>query len=611
LKSSFTPEDVLFGLKHCGPAHSGNVLLKGGRKALFVVESQGHVFPSFRDPLTGSWQHHCPEAGCTGKWFPRIAIGASNGVTDVWAISGGTAYHVDPAKAGFKSPPADDFSLIPVPGQNVDQVAVGGPGRAWATTSSGQNFYMTTNWLQFGGDATHSGFNSFDTTISVSNISGLHALTTFTPPLSQMVGIQSSPVVVTAVSIPGVGSRDVAYYTTAMGQIWALDAHTGTEYWHATPPAPPALTVWPMASTPAVNSSLNHVYMAGGDGKVHRFALGAVGVPAEVALPGGSAGVYSLNLDKENAVTSLTISPDLPSNPGYLYVGSGGNRGCESGQGTACQGHVTTLDIGSGGIKVFNAICSNINGHPTSCASNGAGIWSRYGGVTFDPVTSAVYAVSGNGTYDAAAYKYGNAILKLSRSGGGGAGWPTNGVPVGSFSANSGGYDLGSTSLLVLPTNNGTGQPNVGFHVGRDKKLRLINLQTMALLIDPAADLGTSNAPLRTPAMWVNPADGKIYFYVNVGYADKLKAFRLDTTPTLKLTDLGWTLETTTDIGGSPTIANGILYYSNGNKLLALNALTGAKLWEAPISSSAGQAARETPVLVNGTLYFGVAAYGL
>ncbi len=86
----------------------------------------------------------------------------------------------------------------------------------------------TYDWLQFNGDARHSGNNTLETQIAASNVSGLKKLFTVTLPRS--IRADSTVSVLTNVTTSS-GTRDLAFLLTAEGRIMALDAHTGATIW--------------------------------------------------------------------------------------------------------------------------------------------------------------------------------------------------------------------------------------------------------------------------------------------------------------------------------------------------------------------------------------------
>lgn len=133
------------------------------------------------------------------------------------------------------------------------------------------------DWLQFNGDASHSGNNIFEYKISVSNVGQLQMLFQVTlPGIADGSAVYLSNVKTTS------GFRDLFFVTTRSGYITALDAHTGAILWSKQyGPAgclinnnqarnEPCYTT----SSPAIDPNRKFVYSYGLDGYVHKYAVG-------------------------------------------------------------------------------------------------------------------------------------------------------------------------------------------------------------------------------------------------------------------------------------------------------------------------------------------------
>src|SRR2546430_9222866 len=124
------------------------------------------------------------------------------------------------------------------------------------------------DWLQFGGDAQHSGRNTAETTITPSNVGALVQKYQVT----LLATADGAPVFLEAVSTP-TGTKDLLFVTTGDGRIIALDAQTGTQVWtrqygagtcQINQTGGPCYTT----SSPAIDSNRQHVYSYGLDGNV-------------------------------------------------------------------------------------------------------------------------------------------------------------------------------------------------------------------------------------------------------------------------------------------------------------------------------------------------------
>jgi eukaryotic-like serine/threonine-protein kinase len=70
------------------------------------------------------------------------------------------------------------------------------------------------------------------------------------------------------------------------------------------------------------------------------------------------------------------------------------------------------------------------------------------------------------------------------------------------------------------------------------------------------------------------------------------------------------------EVRSSPTVANGVVYFgSDDYNLYALNATTGAKLWNyttgGEVHYTTGDEVRSSPTVANGVVYFGSDDYNL
>ena len=101
---------------------------------------------------------------------------------------------------------------------------------------------------------------------------------------------------------------------------------------------------------------------------------------------------------------------------------------------------------------------------------------------------------------------------------------------------------------------------------------------------------------LTTPTVWTNPADGSTWVFVvnNIGASALQVVYDASGNPSLSLK---WK---NTNVGKTATIANGVLYYANGNHVDAYNPTTGAVLWT---DASLTPVHWQSPIVANGVLY--------
>src|SRR5436305_226284 len=133
------------------------------------------------------------------------------------------------------------------------------------------------DWLQFDGNAQHSGINEQETIITPENVGQLHVLfqvSLKTPGLAatnDRETVDSAPVYLSAVTIHPGETRDLLFVNTTDANLYALDAHTGKNIWsasHANPNCTNALGIPCITTaTPAIDLDRQYIYSYGFDGK--------------------------------------------------------------------------------------------------------------------------------------------------------------------------------------------------------------------------------------------------------------------------------------------------------------------------------------------------------
>ncbi len=448
------------------------------------------------------------------------------------------------------------------------------------------------DWLQFYGDVRRSGNNTLESRISPSNVSGLKQIFRVTLPA---VG-DGAPAILTAAQTATGGVRDLAFVTTKAGHIVALDAHTGATVWSAQPATATQIT----SSSAAVDPSRAFVYSYGVDGYVHKFdvatgnELKTTGFPQLVTLkPTIEKGSSAIATATANGVNYLYMATSA-------FIGDGGTY----------QGHLTTVNLNTGAQNVFNAACSNrpvhfVNGGAGDCAIIQSALWARVG-IVYDSDSNRILAGTGNGTFNPATFTWGDSLLALNPDGtGNGQGQPLDSyTPTNYQTLQNADLDLGSTAPALL-LNSGSKYPHIALQSGKDAMLRIINLDNMSGQGGPghvAGELFSMALPQggqvqNAVPTWVNPADNSTWAFV-ASPTNGLAAFKLlidgSGNPSLQTM---WQFDTG---GGSPLLANNVLYYSTTNKVYALSPTTGAQLWS---DGTIGKIHWESPVVANGILY--------
>jgi len=465
------------------------------------------------------------------------------------------------------------------------------------------------DWLQFGGDAQHSGRNTAETTITANNVSALVQQYQVTLPETA----DGAPVFLEAVSTP-TGTKDLLFVTTTAGRILALDAQTGTQVWtHQYGPGTCQINRTGgscyTTSSPAVDPNRQYVYSYGLDGNVHKYQ---VGDGIEVMGGGWPQPTTLKGFDEKG---SSALSTATSNGTTYLYVVHGGYPG-DNGD---YQGHVTAINLGTGAQKVFNTACSDQAVHfkpiadavPPTCSTPRNAIWSRPG-VIYDPGTDRIFMGTGNGVYDGnnSGHNWSESVIALHPDASGGTGVDA-GKPLDSYTAanfqtlDNGDTDVGSTAPAILPVPPNSIVQNLAVQSGKDGKLRLINLANLSGQGGPGhvgGEIGTiTNVPqggvvLTQPAVWVNPADTTTWvFIVNSNGAAGLQlVFDVNGNPSLALR---WQ---NSQGGTSPIVAGNLVFSISGSTVRALDPLSGNVLWSL---ARTGGFHWESLIVANGVVY--------
>jgi hypothetical protein len=449
------------------------------------------------------------------------------------------------------------------------------------------------DWMQFGYDAAHTGYNPAETTITPANVAGLTRRYSVDLPAT----VDSAPVYLSNVATSG-GTRNLLFALSNNGRLMAIDAATGAEIWHASQSG-----TQPTTASPAIDPGRLYVYSYGVDGYVHKYQ---VGNGTEITT-GGWPQLVTLKNNVEKGASGLTIANSGGVNWLYSvtdgYIGDGGDY----------QGHMTTINLGSGAQVVFNTLCSNLSTHLGSgdCATHQSGIWGR-GGAVYDAGTDHVYITTGNGQYTASTggFNWGDSTLALAHDGtGAGGGMPRDSyTPTNFLELDHSDIDLGSISLVIMKPPAGSTVAHLGMQTGKDFQLRLINLDNMSGQGGPAhvgGELQLLAVPQggsgmrEQPATWVDGSGTSWLFVANGNGLSGLK-LGLNGSNVPQLSSVWQKTNSTT----SPIVANGILYSisscSGGTCIVGRNPATGDALWTSEHITSPHW---QSPIIVDGVVY--------
>ena len=191
--------------------------------------------------------------------------------------------------------------------------------------------------------------------------------------------------------------------------------------------------------------------------------------------------------------------------------------------------------------------------------------------------------------------------------------------------------DLGSASLAIIPTSmtQDFAYKHLGIQAGKDADVRIIDLDDMGLTNGPlwtspsakarciVQGVPQGNEVKTQPLVWQNPNDRTVW----VDREQRLRHLRLaahhgriEQSATVELAGSGLAADRRQPVphgndygGGSPVIANNVLYYASAAGLVAIDPATGNILvtkTDMGISTTApGIFHKQSPIVVNGRVY--------
>jgi hypothetical protein len=470
------------------------------------------------------------------------------------------------------------------------------------------------DWLQFGGDAQHSGSNLSELRLGRDTVNSLAQKYQVMLPAT----VDGTPAFLEGVETSS-GVKDLLFMTTTAGHILAVDAQTGTVVWSHQPapvPSPCKINTTGGAcyttSSPAIDPNRQFVYSYGLDGRVHKYQ---VGDGTEITISGWPQLTTFKGFDeKGSGALALAISSGTP----YLYMVHGGYPGDRGDY----QGHVTAINLATGTQNVFNAACSDqavhfqstTTGLSPTCSTRQNAMWARPGAI-YDAVTDRIFIGTGNafavtppdqGQFDGN-HNWSESVLALHPDGTGGAGKPLDSyTPTNVLSLDASDGDVGSTAPAILPVPPTSTVQHLAVQSGKDSNLRLINLADLSGQGGPGHTGGEvaviSNVPqggavLSQPAVWVNPADGSTWVFVVNGAGASALKLNIDDSGNPSLV-AQW--QDTSQGGTSPVVANRMVFHIGTSTVRALDAVSGDVLWS---TARTGGTHWESLIVANGGVY--------
>ena len=270
--------------------------------------------------------------------------------------------------------------------------------------------------------------------------------------------VYAQPLIVSGVTIPGKGVRNVVYVATMNNTLYAYDADDANEttpFWKVNFGTPvPASDVQccctdisvriGILSTPVIDPTTNTIYLVSRnkmtDGS-YRQRLHALDITTGAAKFGGETiisaqdGNHTFDPRIQNQRAALTLSK------GVIYIAWASHNDCGDYSGWVMGYRASTLKQ----VAVYS----------TTPFGWGAGIWMSGQGLTVD-AQGSLYLMTGNGTFDAdkGGANYGCSFLKLTVPTGGGLKLSSWFTPFNVDGLNAADADLGSAGVLGIPGTN-------------------------------------------------------------------------------------------------------------------------------------------------------------
>jgi uncharacterized repeat protein (TIGR01451 family) len=341
-------------------------------------------------------------------------------------------------------------------------------------------------------DTARTGQNLSETVLTLSNVNTASFGKLYSYPIDGIA--HASPLYVRGVNIPGVGVRNVVYVATEHDSVYAFDADGGsaTPLWHVSFINPSAgITTVPasdtneccdiapeigITSTPVIDPSTSTIYLVAKTKEVsgsttayrHRLhaldlATGAEKFGGPVILQasvsgrgvGSSGNTLTFNSLRENQRPALLLVN------GVIYIGFGSH-------GDNQPYHGWLLGYSASSLQRVMTYCATPDGE-------GAGIWQANGGPAADAAGN-IYFITADGTFSAntGGRDYGTSFVKISPSGT----VLDYFTPADQADLNLSNFDLGAAGPLLLPDQPGS-HPHLMISAGKNNTAYLVDRDNM------------------------------------------------------------------------------------------------------------------------------------
>jgi outer membrane protein assembly factor BamB len=426
------------------------------------------------------------------------------------------------------------------------------------------------DWATWGYGVKRQGYNPDETTIGPANVAQLRHLWS----VDLGAYINASPIVATGINVGGTPT-DVVYVGNEHGAFFAIST-AGRILWYRglgliqtnCPDTPDKK--FGVSASAVFDRQGNRVFVAGGDGFVY-----ALNPATGATLPG-----WPVKITADPVHEVVFSAPSLFGDQLYVELASH----CDA---RPYHGRIVSINTTTRAKTKFY-----VTGSQTG--PSGGGIWG-WGGASIDPSNGDVFVATGNAFANPENSFYADHVVRLSGQ-------------LQVKAANAPGTlivddDFGSTPVLFhkggCPAQFVTEQKNGYLYLYDHDAIATGYRQRIAIRPD-GQFIGVPAYSSATKMVYVpnqrQPAGSPWTF--------GMIAFRLDANCMLQL---AW--QTTAGPNGgipsTPTVANGVVYYSDGfqGHIHAFNASTGTPLWTSGSEVTGGIQA--TPIVVNGQLFAG------
>jgi len=427
------------------------------------------------------------------------------------------------------------------------------------------------DWPSYGFDQARSGYNPLETTLSTSTVGGLHPLWT-----ASIGGGDGQPLFASGVTV-GRAALNIVYAAAIAGSVYAINAKNGRTVWKRDfGTIPTGCGAYGIDGTMVFDRTTNRLYVPTPYDKII-----ALDMSTGATVPGWPV-VVTADVDHEHIYSALTLWDAAI----YVNVASY----CDD---SPYFGKIVRIDTTTATVAQTWLV--------TGTSPPGGGIWGIAGDAV-DPAAGALYTATGNAISSNQASGYAEHVVRLDSS--------LNVVDSNYPGLIGADVDFGSTPMLyqapgclpqlVVPNKSGW-----LFVYDRD-----------AIGAGPVQGLRVSKVggTFQGVAAY-DPVTNQVFIGNGAAYApypNGLLAFSVGADCQLTLT---WKRRVASPgVTGTPTVANGVVYWNEGSagQTLAFDAATGAYLW----GSEASGTRWAGPIVANGRVIamdadVGLHAYGL